>query len=80
MPTHDKQGRTYARLSDLKPGDLVQVDAGFDCIPAGDLRNVRFDGHAPYIQCTKGRHYLSSDSNTGEIVGVYPSSKTEAAS
>lgn len=36
----DTHGREYARLSDLKPGDKVQVDSGFTCTPDNVTRKV----------------------------------------
>lgn len=35
MATHDICGREYARLSQIRAGDMIEIDAGFTCREAG---------------------------------------------
>ena len=36
----DANGREYAQLSELKPGDKVEVDGGFTCLRRGEVCEV----------------------------------------
>ena len=51
MPATDASGRPYAKLSELQPGDKVQVDDGFTCIKAGAKRTVWYKGDGLCIRC-----------------------------
>ncbi len=82
----DKQGRPYARLSTLKPGDKIIVDDGFahtKCamaawsqhpvkqMPAG---KQQYPGDRMlYISCSQGRHMLDGQlmSDNDSLVGIY---------
>jgi hypothetical protein len=67
----DAGGRFYAELSELRPGDVVQVDGGFSCIKDGEKRTVNDDGEL-WIACKDGRHYLSGQVDDGTAcIGVY---------
>ena len=49
----DLQGRSYAKLSQLKPGDEVIPDDGFDCLlPWQPLKVVEVDGELAVIHNT----------------------------
>ncbi len=37
----DIHGRPYARLDELKPGHLVEVDGGFTCLRRGEICEAR---------------------------------------
>lgn len=39
MTTKDKNGREYAKLSELKVGDKLEIDGGFTCMGAISVRN-----------------------------------------
>lgn len=54
----DLQGREYASMKLLQADDIVQVDAGFTCIPKNATRTVRQDNHGLFIDCSDGNHYL----------------------
>lgn len=66
----DKTGRRYALAKHVLAGDKLQCDSGFDCLPAGAIRVVKFDAKKThitglsgyYINCNdkavKHRHYL----------------------
>lgn len=59
------------KLSDLKPGDTVQVDDGFTCMIAS-LRVVQDDKHGGlYVPCNDGNHLLDGQRREdGELVGI----------
>jgi hypothetical protein len=72
---NDKQGREYARYSQLKRGDAVQIDAGFDCMPANSVLTVEAwpDGTL-FIECDHGSHDLEGqlDIDDGDsLIGIY---------
>lgn len=73
----DIQGREYARLSQLKAGDRVQVDRDFTCIIPFSIRIVREDEQGLYIKCIEGNHYLDgqldeADGDDQILIGIYP--------
>jgi len=68
----DKFNRPYARLSALKPGDIVQVDGDFDCIQPWSRVPVLRSSHGLYVPCDKGHHYLDGQADDGDsLIGVY---------
>jgi len=69
--TCDKSGRPWAKLSELKEGDIGEVDGGFDGVTMrGGV--VHSSGGRLYILCSAGRHYLADQADDGEhCVGVY---------
>lgn len=83
MSTHDKQGRPWAKLSEVKPGDILIADGGFTCIPEGARLTVREDSDGLYVPCAGddadsghpiigGQHYLEGQADDGEhLVGFY---------
>jgi hypothetical protein len=80
MPTHDTNGREYARLDALKPGDLLEDDGGFGCLDGVSKHEVkrRDDGHL-YIDCEEGEHCLDGQIDEGEhCVGLYLASPAAA--
>lgn len=72
--TTDKSGRTYAKLSELKAGDSIELDGGFTCATAGRTK-VQEDDGGLYFACGDGHHYLSGQADDGvHCVGVYKAS------
>ena len=72
----DLQGRTYAKRSELKPGDKVQVDGDFTCMDEGSIFEVkrRADGQL-YIDCkSESGHNLIGPlaDDHDSLVGIYP--------
>lgn len=68
----DKQGREYARLSQLKEGDTIQVDGDFTCINPWEKLTVGRDKSGLFIPCRDGGHHLAGQADDGEnCVGVY---------
>ena len=60
------------KLSDLKAGDLVQVDDGFTCMRSGPryVRVDKEDGRL-YVHCAAGKHFLEGQlADDGTLVGV----------
>lgn len=74
MPTtHDKSGRAYAKLSELKAGDRLVADGGFDCLEDGQLVVVKATAAGGlFVICAEGEHYLDGQADDGEhLVGLY---------
>ena len=68
----DLQGRPYAKLSGLKEGDTVQVDAGFTCMPPGTYTVYKHGCGELCLFCSHGRHFLRSQHEHGDcLVGIY---------
>lgn len=63
------------KLSDLKAGDVIVLDDGFLCAPAGPV-TVEVDERngVPYFRCNfegGSRHYLDGqEDGDGELIGV----------
>lgn len=72
MSTHDKQSRPWAKLSELKAGDKIEADAGFICIPAKAVLEIKA-APALYVECSGcSRHYIDAQADDGEhLVGFY---------
>lgn len=68
----DKNGREYAKLSQLQVGDEIELDAGFTCRGTGPTF-VRLDKHDQfYFLCNEGHHVLKGQADNGEdLIGVY---------
>lgn len=79
--THDLQGRPYAKMSDLKVGDIIQVDGDFTCIPANAKRTVRLLHGELYLDYSCGAHLLcgQEEDDCDTLIGIYKCSPTEAA-
>lgn len=65
--THSTDGREWAKLSDLKAGDLLEFDTTFpaECNLGGKTLLVQKDGASQdddiwFVACARGRHYLAS--------------------
>lgn len=72
MTLADNNGRPWAKLSELKADDAIELDEGFTC------RSTRFatvfkdeDGDL-YFRCSHGKHFLSGQAADGKhCVGIY---------
>ena len=72
MSTHDKQGRPWAKLLELKPGDEIDLDSGFTC--ASGRKTVKATQYGLAFDCAEGEsaHVISGHADDGEhCVGVY---------
>lgn len=70
----DLQGREYARIDQLKPGDVVQVDGDFTCMKPWSKSQVCIDDEGElYLHCSEGRHDLSGQliDDSQYLMGVY---------
>ena len=78
--THDIDGRPYAKLSELKAGDKVELYDGFDCHAPGIVElEVDANGRL-FFFCVEQdtgmndaqHHYIDGQADDGEhCVGVY---------
>lgn len=76
MAIKDKKGRAYAKLSQLKAGQMVWVDGGFTCLPPWTKREVKQDADGLYIDCSEGTHHLAGQADDGEhCIGIYPEAR-----
>lgn len=73
----DIKGRPYALVSEVKAGTTIEVDGGFTCINAGELREVEEDERGLCFKCELGNHYLDGqisvdlESDQHFYIGVY---------
>ncbi len=60
------------KLADLKAGDTIEIDGGFNCAAAGPVGVHIGDDGELYFDCRAGRHYLAGqEDEPGEaLVGV----------
>jgi hypothetical protein len=60
------------KLSDVAEFDILQVDAGFTCIPAGSLRTALRDSTGElFIHCENGKHNLEGQCDHDDrLVGL----------
>lgn len=75
MSTHDKNGRPYAKLSELKVGDKVEVDGNFDCMRKGEIKEIKkYRDGSLIIDCnSKNGHWLEGQKDEGSdsLIGIY---------
>ena len=69
----DKQGREYARLSQIRLGTIVTVDENFAWFAPWSQHEVLYDERGrSYIASSCGKHYLNTLlREDGSIIGVY---------
>lgn len=66
------------QLAGIKPGDFLEVDGGFTCVPEGQVVQVLQDGDGLFFVCSEGQHYLDGQKDEkGFLVGVRASSLKE---
>lgn len=79
MATTDTAGRPYAALDELRDGQRIELDSGFDCVTHEADRpttaTVLTDEQGRrYFVCRHGRHYLDGqldDVDGRSLIGVY---------
>jgi hypothetical protein len=74
MSTHSIDGRPWAKLSKLKPGDKIVSDGGCECIATSLTLEVKAENGELYVDCDMGRHFLDvqvSDEDTDSLVGFW---------
>jgi len=74
-------GPARVKLGDIRPGDRIELDGGFDCIAAG-IVDVHSDEGGLYFDCRQGRHALArqEDEPGAPLVGVISHTPHGAAS
>ncbi|BCH33168.1 hypothetical protein MesoLjLc_50980 [Mesorhizobium sp. L-8-10] len=73
MSTHSKDGREWAKLSQLKLGDRIATDGDFTCGISNKTLAIERDDHGLYVPCDEGNHYLDGQADDGEhLVGIWP--------
>lgn len=67
--------REFAKASEIKPGDIVEADAGFPCIPGGTKLEVKENEYGErYVDCTHGKHFIHEEAGSGGdgiYIGLY---------
>jgi hypothetical protein len=61
-------------ISQIKPGDTLIADDGFDCLDTGQSVVVQDDGDGLFVPCRCGRHGLDGQldfDGNGNLVGLY---------
>lgn len=70
--THDKAGRPWAKLSEIKAGELIELDSGFTCARAGQIQVYARASGELFFYCEDGTHLLLGQADDGEhLVGIY---------
>jgi hypothetical protein len=68
----DENGRPWAKLSELKAGDKVELDGGFLCHGAGVVEVKQNALGTLYFECQDGNHRFDSQADDGEhLIGIY---------
>lgn len=67
----DSTGRFYARIKDIKEGDVVQVDGDFGCIDPWTIHKVQNKGNGLFIPCRYGNHELCCQTQDDYYIGLY---------
>jgi hypothetical protein len=72
MRTHDIDGVEYAKISEVKPGDILIADSGFTCMEAGPVKVRRRRDGSLFVHCTaKYGHDLDGQLEDGEhLIGM----------
>lgn len=61
------------KVSEVKLGDILIADGGFDCLKENQHCEVKADGDELYVECSHGKHFLEGqcDFETGtKLVGL----------
>lgn len=72
--THDLQGRLYAKLSELKPGDRIVTDGDFTCREPWSEATVKERENGDlFVDCQEGGHKLDShlEEDQDTLLGIY---------
>jgi hypothetical protein len=70
--THDTFGRPYAKLSELREGQTVELDGGFTCTTAITVLLRKDERGVLGFTCDEGFHRIDGQADDGEhCIGVY---------
>lgn len=53
---------------DIKEGDKLRADGGFDCIKEGTILEVKQTNNGLYVECENGKHFISDDETGFTII------------
>ena len=71
----DLNGNDYAKFSDLKDGETVKIDSGFECRREGKVVLMQTDEGRLFFLCDEGKHFLDgqlADEPTDDsLIGIY---------
>jgi len=70
----DINGRPYAKLSELVPGDQLEADSGFTCLKDGErVKVIKDHDGSLFIPCADGGHHLDgqADDDGEHLIGLY---------
>jgi hypothetical protein len=72
-------GDAVTTIHDVQAGDNLQVDDGFTCMQAEDVRKVEADHDGKlFVRCTDGRHFLDGQIDGETLVGLQKISRNVA--
>lgn len=79
--TTDVDGKPWAKLSELKPGDILIPDGGFTCMKEGARLTVgKNNAGELFLPCRHKGHTLVGQADDGEhLIGLYRDPLAEAA-
>jgi hypothetical protein len=70
--SHDLQGRPYAKISEVKAGDVLETDGDFTCMPKGEKVLVRETEKGDlYFYCDELYHGLCGQIKEDYYIGLY---------
>lgn len=65
--------KSYALLENVRAGDSLIADGGFQCLALGEVALVKSDEHGLYVNCGDGHHYLDGQADEhGRLIGLTP--------
>jgi len=68
----DLQGREYAKIKDVKEGNVLETDGHFTCMRKGEKNRVYKDpNNELFLICDDGRHYLDGQKKDDYYLGMY---------
>lgn len=79
--TTDVDGKPWAKLSEVKPGNILVADGGFPCVKDGARLIVGRDEDGDlFVPCAEGPHLLDGQADDGEtLIGLYPDDQGKCA-
>lgn len=70
---------TKLLLTDIRPGDVLLPDDGFDCMAESAEKIVRADHDGLYVYCRQGKHYLAGQCDDFNVLIGLRAKPAEAA-
>lgn len=60
----------YARVDDVKAGDVLVTDGGFTCMSENEHKTVKQDNGGLFVDCSEKRHYLDGQIEGDVYIGL----------